>query len=160
MDTKHRKDRLQYLLQRQDKKNKRSITSSLFDECIQTLGKQTIILSSEKSKEIYKDFSAEYKITFYGRIEWSNYGFIELTTEIIENIKTYIDISKEMFVLWSHSEDPVIQITLESALKNLNDVTAVSPDIWLYRPNEFVIEIFHDGVIRGHKKYSPQHPIT
>lgn len=63
MDTKHRKDRLQYLLQRQDKKNRRIITSSLFDECIQTLGKQTIIFSSEKSKEIYKDFSAKYKIT-------------------------------------------------------------------------------------------------
>ncbi|WP_440961562.1 hypothetical protein ACN6KS_05855 [Paenibacillus nitricinens] len=119
---------------------------------------ETIIFSSEKSKEIYKGFNTEYKITFYGRIEWSNYDFIELTAEIIENIKTYIDCSNEMYVLWSHSEDPVIQNTLESALKNLNDVTAVSPDVWLYRPNEFVIEIFHDGVIRGHKKYSPQPP--
>ncbi|WP_313642077.1 hypothetical protein [Paenibacillus sp.] len=153
MDTKHRKDRLQYLLQHQDNKNRRIITSSLFDECIQTLGKQTIIFSSEKSKEIYKDFSAEYKITFYGRIEWSNYDFIEITAEVIENNKTYIDSSNEMYVLWSHGEDPVVQTTLESALENLSNITAVSPDVWFYRPNEFVIEIFHDGVIRGHKKY-------
>ncbi|MEK3662173.1 hypothetical protein NSQ29_21610 [Paenibacillus sp. FSL F4-0236] len=153
MDTKHRQDRLQYLLQHQDKKNKKIITSSLFDECIQTLGKQTLIFSSEKSKEIYKDFSAEYEITFYGRIEWSNYDFIEITAEVIENNTRYIDRSNEMYVLWSHGENPVIQTTLESALKNLNNITAVSPDIWFYRPNEFVIEIFHDGVIRGHKKY-------
>lgn len=149
MDIKHRKERLQYLMEREHQKNNRLITSPLFDECIKALGKQTVIFSSEKSEGIFEEFCAEYKITSYGRIEWSSYDFFEITGEALQNNKILMDSSTQTFVLWSHGKDPVIQTTIKSVIENLDDITAVSSDVWLYQPHLFVIEIFHDGIIRG-----------
>lgn len=55
-------------------------------------------------------------------------------------------------LLWSHGSDPVIKAKLNQIVKNLQDVTAVSPDLWVYREERQVIEIFHDGIVRVMQK--------
>ncbi|WP_428829526.1 CDI toxin immunity protein [Paenibacillus durus] len=52
-----------------------------------------------------------------------------------------------MYIVWSHGTNPVLEAGLEKIIKNIDDVTAVSPDVWLYKPNKYVIEFFHEGTI-------------
>ncbi|MNC49980.1 hypothetical protein D3C81_1088690 [compost metagenome] len=152
MDAKDRKKRLQLLLERQAIINKNAQINPCFEECIDALGENTIIYSQDKSQKIYKDFSSEYKITFYGRIQWSAYDYSEINAKDIKNNKVGIDSANEAYVLWSHGSDPVIRTTLKAAFNNFDLLSALSPDIWLYEPHKFVIEIFHDGIMRVLRK--------
>lgn len=141
-----RKKKLQNLLERHKQKIQVKETSSLFNECIAELGEDTIIFSKEKSAEIYKSFENEFKITFYGRVEWTLCEYEELDLYTLRT--TYANKDENYNILWSHGSDPVIQASIKKVLEHLDDVTAVSPDIWLYKENECMIEIFHDGIIR------------
>ncbi|GBG08000.1 hypothetical protein PAT3040_02567 [Paenibacillus agaridevorans] len=146
MDKNERKTRLQTLLERQKLKNQMKDTSKLFDECIVTLGDGIFVFSKEKSTEIYKTFENEYKFTFYGRVEWNLYECEEID---LSTLKTqYAKTDETCFILWSHGSDPVIKAKINNVLEHIDIVMAVSPDVWLYRNNEYVIEIFHDGIIR------------
>lgn len=99
----------------------------------------------------YKLFEAEFKINLYGRIEWDSYKAYE---EMDENTfgNRYMNQEEYYYILWSHGSDPVIKARLNQIVKNLEDVTAVSPDIWIYREERQVIEIFHDGIVRVMQK--------
>lgn len=146
MDKLGRLIRLQTLLDRQKYRNSLKKTSLLFDECIDALGDGTIILSKEKSDEVYKAFGDENQITFFGRVEWSLYEFEEI--DLLALRARYEIKDETVYILWSHGSDPVIQVKINNVLEHFYDVTAVSPDIWMYKENECMIEIFHDGIIR------------
>ncbi|AIQ14294.1 CDI toxin immunity protein [Paenibacillus durus] len=146
MDAKSRKAKLQLLLERQKLKAQKKGTSSFFDECMEALGEGTVIFSNEKTEEIYTAFQNEYQITFFGRIDWTKYEFEEIDLKTLETL--YLMKDEEGYVLWSHGFDPVIQAKMNKIIENINEVTAVSPDVWLYKENNYVIEIFHDGIIR------------
>ncbi|WP_422661440.1 hypothetical protein ACK8P5_10890 [Paenibacillus sp. EC2-1] len=49
-----------------------------------------------------------------------------------------------------------MQTTIKNAFKHLDDLTSVAPNLWLYKPSKYVIEIFHDGTIRKMHKYKDQ----
>lgn len=88
-----------------------------------------------------------------GRIEWekvSNHAEVNTIDEIIsfldQNVNEY---SNVVYVIWDEGILPVIQTTLYKVLKDIDDVTAVSFDTWIFSPSkEYVIEIFHDGEVR------------
>jgi hypothetical protein len=142
-----RKRKLEVLLKRNKWRNEEKDRSMLFDECLVALGSDVIVLSEKKSKEIYRAFEEEFKVTFYGRIEWDIYKEHE---KIDENTfkKQYRDQEEKHYILWSHGSDPVIEVGMDQIVRSLDDVTAVSPDLWIYKENKQVIEIFHDGIIR------------
>lgn len=146
MDEKGRKLKLQTLLERQKLKDQAKHTSLLFDECIAALGDGTIILSKEKTGELYKAFESEFNVTFFGRVEWSLYEYEEMDIDTLK--ANFANEDKILYLIWSHGSDPVIQVSVKKVLEHLDDVTAVSPDIWLYSENGCMIEIFHDGIIR------------
>lgn len=111
------------------------------------LGSDVIVLSDKKSKEIYRSFEEELKITFYGRIEWDLYEeYEEIDENTFEN--RYANQEESHYLLWGHGSDPVIEAKMNQIVRSLDDVTAISPDVWIYQKNRQVIEIFHDGIIR------------
>ncbi|WP_139168908.1 hypothetical protein [Paenibacillus polysaccharolyticus] len=138
-------------MKRNKLKNEERLTSVLFEECLAVLGSDVIVMTDERSKEIYKLFEAEFKINLYGRIEWDSYKAYE---EMDENTfgNRYMNQEEYYYILWSHGSDPVIKARLNQIVKNLEDVTAVSPDIWVYREERQVIELFHDGIVRVMQK--------
>ena len=140
-----RKIRLERLLEKQKRKLKEDY-SALFYECVESLGDGTIILSKEESKNIYERFQMEYPITFYGRIDWDSVRHRIITIDELPDLIN--DYSKEFNVLWSHGSNPIIKTNLNKLLKNFKDVYSVSPDVWIYSENEYVVEFFHDGIFR------------
>lgn len=150
MDAKNSKLRLQTLLGRQKIKSQKKETSVLFDECIAELGDETIIFSNERTSEIYRLFKCEFKFTFYGRIDWSLYEYEEIDINTLRNF--YADNDDICYVIWSHGSDAVIQANINKVLEHLDEVTAVSPDVWLFKENEYLVELFHDGIIRRTSK--------
>lgn len=145
------KRKLELLLERNKLINEEKATNVLFEECLVALGSDVIVLDDKKSKEIYRKFEREFKVTFYGQIEWDFYKEHE---KIDENTfkKRYRGQEERYYILWSHGSDPVIEVGMNQIVRSLDDVTAVSPDQWIYKENKQVIEIFHDGIIRGLNK--------
>ncbi|MFD2699560.1 hypothetical protein ACFSVM_03705 [Paenibacillus shunpengii] len=139
-----RKLKLERRLEKQKRKSKEEY-SVLFKECIASLSEGTIIYSQEQSNRIYNDLPEKYEFTTYGRVNMEVHVFEELT---INDLLNHITKKEKCIVLWSHGNDPVIQVDLAEAINNLDEILAVSPDVWLYRVDEYVIEFLHDGVIR------------
>lgn len=147
MKNSERMRKLEALLERNKWKNRKKKTSVLFEECLVALGSDVIILSDQKSKEIYRSFEENFKITFYGRIEWDLYRkYEEMDEKIFKN--RFVNEEERYYLLWSHGSDPVIEAKMSQIVRSLDDVTVVSPDVWIYVENKQVIEIFHDGIIR------------
>nr|WP_227495998.1 hypothetical protein [Bacillus mycoides] len=62
-------------------------------------------------------------------------------------------LESKVYVLWSTGTVPVLYTNLNNALHNIDDVTAVGSDTYLFCPNNFVIEFYHEGeIIIGLKK--------
>lgn len=149
MDAKTRSQRLKILLDRQSLMNQKYNPSTLFIECIEALGDNTIIFSPDKTKEIYNNFTNEYEVTFYGRIEWTKYTYEEINIEAVTRLEVFSGIQdNDVYILWSHGDDPVIQTTIRNAFIHIEELASVTSDVWLYKPSKYVIEIFHDGIIR------------
>ncbi|WP_053217782.1 CDI toxin immunity protein [Virgibacillus senegalensis] len=125
---------------------------SLFDECIEALGEDVHVFSDNNREQILSDFENSFPFK-WGRIEWekvSNHAEVNTVDEIIsfldQNVNEY---SNVVYVIWDEGTLPIIQTTLDKVLKNIDDVTAVSFDTWIFSPSTgYVIEIFHDGEVR------------
>lgn len=144
--------RLQQLLHKQKQKMKKvSGYGVLFEECVEALGAGTVILSEEKSKEIYHHLANTYPITSWARIDWDQIKSkmkIESGTEIASQIKQVLeDAGGEVFILWSHGDQPVLQAKLDSVFRAIDDVTAVSADTFILSPSRYIIEFHHEGEI-------------
>lgn len=151
MKESERRARLRALLDRNELKRKLAGTSLLFDECIVSLGNDVVILSDEKSKEVYGSFEREFKITSYGRIDWNQCDeYEEISVNTFKS--RFANQAESGYLLWSHGSDPVIMAGLSQVAGSLDEIMAVSPDVWIYQVNRQVIEIFHDGTIRVMKK--------
>jgi uncharacterized phage-associated protein len=140
-----RKWRLDKLLYRQKMKQVVAY-GDLFDECVEALGDGTVLLSIDKSEEIYDCLQKSYPFTPRSRIDW-----MEIKSKIaINNYNEIIPrlINKEneiveyVFILWSHGNFPVLQTQLQLAI-----VIAVSSDTFIYAPSKFVIEFHHEGEV-------------
>lgn len=142
-----RKRKLQALLKRNKLINEEKDTDVLLEECLVALGSDVIALNDQKSKEIYRSFEETFKVTFYGRIEWNLYRkYEEMDEDTFKN--QHANEEERYYLLWSHGLAPVIEANMSQIIRSLDNVTAVSPDVWIYKENKQVIEIFHDGIIR------------
>ncbi|AFH64107.1 CDI toxin immunity protein [Paenibacillus caseinilyticus] len=120
--------------------------SPLFLDCIQALGEGTRICSREESDRLYARLQGEYPFTSYGRIDWERVPHQALLQKDVQ--LSAVSGSKEYWILWSHGDAPVIRTSLRKLLEQLDEVTAVSPDVWAYREGEEVVEWAHDGSCR------------
>ncbi|RXZ80721.1 hypothetical protein EBB07_17180 [Paenibacillaceae bacterium] len=73
---------------------------TLFNKCIRKLGNQCVVMSEEKSVEIFEDLQKEIPFTFYGRVDWDNF---------IQNAQFNwgeIPIDQRVFILWDNAMHP------------------------------------------------------
>jgi len=149
-DVKGRKWRLEQLL------NKQKVQDAvgygvLFDECIEALGAETVILSDDESNEIYHNLQKSYPITSWGRIDWEQIRskvIIEKITEIDTQINQVLgEVGEEVYILWSTGSQPVLKSQLSTVIKAIDDVLAVGADSFVFSPSRFIIEFHHDGEI-------------
>ena len=145
-ETQKRKVRLEQLLNQQKRRNN-SDYSVLFNECIHAMERGIFLYSDQETRNIYNKFQQQYPILLYGRIDWDNVDHSEVTLEEVKE-RFQDQQLEECYVLWSHGDDPVIKAKVIGVLKNFDNVSAVSPDVWLFKENKYVIEFFHDGIYR------------
>ncbi|MFD3449871.1 hypothetical protein ACFDTO_35430 [Microbacteriaceae bacterium 4G12] len=125
----------------------------LFNECIESLGENTLIFSQEKSNEIAKDLMEMFPYTFSGKIDWNRikkHLVVRNIDELLFQIKTRIqDFNEQVFVVWDNYEIPVISTNLDRVFQSIDDVDAVSFYYWIFNSNyRFVIEIQDEETIR------------
>lgn len=125
---------------------------TLFDECLEVLGKNKKVLTECKTSQVFKSFMSTYPITKWGVIDWSAVdnkfivGKIGDIKHIIETHKPNADYT--IYILWNDSSLPSIKSDLDNILNVIDDITAVSFDTWIYSEKEkYVIEFYHDGKI-------------
>lgn len=145
MKVNQRKKRLEYLLE-QHKMRKQKDYGALFDECLIALGDNVTIFSKERSIELYSTFQDKVPFTQYARIDWSKMN----NNKNINHVMEFAHILKQeyVYIYWSYGTFPVLRVQIDKVIKVFHDVTAVSADTYLYVPNKYVIEIYHEGEMR------------
>lgn len=124
----------------------------LLEECIDALGKGTIVLSNQETIEIFKTFSNTLPITKWGRIDWEKIDK-KIRVDSVNEILKYLHeqdkcVDSDIFVLWDEATLPAIQSDLNQVIKVIDDVTAVSFDTWLLSPIiKYVVEFYHNGEV-------------
>lgn len=120
---------------------------TLFDECIEALGNNAVLLSEEESRNVFQQFQAKYPLNSFLKIKWEDYDnkrIFKHSNEIITEVKEDISV----YIIWDNARLPVLESDLGSVLQVIDDVTAVSFDTWIYNPEKnFLIEFHHDGKI-------------
>lgn len=124
-----------------------------FEECIEALGEQAIILENKEIQELVTDkMEKSFPITSWGRINWEKVNkkiTIQSVYDLIPLLKkTEKKVAEPIYIVWDDAGIPLIKSKLEPIIKNIDDVTAVSFDTWLYCPSEgWIVEFHHDGEI-------------
>ena len=151
-DRSSRRWKMQQKLRALKTKN-RNATNPLFNECIESLGEETLIFSQNKSQQIANTLINSFPITVSGRINWEQIDnqLIALNKEqlisLIKENKPGFD--EQIFILWDNYEIPVISTNLDKVFQSLVDVEAVSFYYWLLdKEYRFVIEINDEELIR------------
>ncbi|MDF3554732.1 hypothetical protein LAV92_23690 [Bacillus cereus] len=127
-------------------------TNPLFNECIESLGAETLIFSQNKSQQIVNTLINSFPITVSGRIDWEQIDnqLIALNKEqLISLIKeNKPDFDEQIFILWDNNEIPVISTNLDKVFQSLVDIDAVSFYFWLLdKEYKFIIEIKSEEMI-------------
>ncbi|WP_010243289.1 CDI toxin immunity protein [Acetivibrio cellulolyticus] len=149
--SKERKDRIQQLIEINRLKKVKPY-SLLFEECLEVLKQDVVILSDSESSEIYRRLQSDFPFESWGRIAWSKVKnkvqFNEIS-DILSFFKSKIGITdSKVYILWGYGDDPVIQTNLKDAINSISHINAVGGDQWVYSPeNKYVIEFYHEGEI-------------
>lgn len=61
---------------------------------------------------------------------------------LVENV---VDI--RAYILWDNALFPAVESKLSIIIENIDDIKKMSFDTWIYAPEEFVIEFYHEGEI-------------
>ncbi|MBZ8121733.1 hypothetical protein CN961_25965 [Bacillus thuringiensis] len=135
------------------KTKNRNDTNPLFNECLESLGNETLIFSQEKSQQIATILMNLFPITVSGRIDWEQIDnqFIASNKEqLISLIRAnQLDFDEQIFIIWDNYEIPVVSTNLDKVFQSLVDVDAVSFYYWLLdKEYRFVIEINDEELIR------------
>ncbi|PEE79982.1 hypothetical protein COO15_25520 [Bacillus toyonensis] len=138
---------------RELKTKNRSDTNPLFNECLESLGNETLISSQEKSQQIATTLMNLFPITVSGRIDWE-----QIDTQLIASNKKQLislirahqlDFDEQIFIIWDNYEIPVVSTNLDKVFQSLVDVDAVSFYYWLLdKEYRFVIEINNEELIK------------
>ncbi|MEI4616096.1 hypothetical protein [Bacillus cereus] len=135
------------------KTKNRNDTNPLFNECLESLGNETVIFPQEKSQQIATILMNLFPITVSGRIDWEQIDnqFIASNKEqLISLIRAnQLDFDEQIFIIWDNYEIPVVSTNLGKVFQSLVDVDAVSFYYWLLdKEYRFVIEINDEELIR------------
>ncbi|PGF06099.1 hypothetical protein COM59_26335 [Bacillus pseudomycoides] len=135
------------------KTKSRNDTNPLFNECLESLGDETLIFSQEKSQQIATNLINSFPITVSGKIDWEqidNQLIVPNKERLISLIRTNkLDFDEQIFILWDNYEIPVVSTSLDKVFQSLIDVDAVSFYYWLLdKEYRFVIEIKDEEMIR------------
>ncbi|WP_141507158.1 CDI toxin immunity protein [Bacillus toyonensis] len=138
---------------RELKTKNRSDTNPLFNECLESLGNETLISSQEKSQQIATTLMNLFPIAVSGRIDWE-----QIDTQLIASNKKQLislirahqlDFDEQIFIIWDNYEIPVVSTNLDKVFQSLVDVDAVSFYYWLLdKEYRFVIEINNEELIK------------
>ena len=138
---------------RELKTKNRNDTNPLFNECLESLGDETLIFSQEKSQQIATTLMNLFPITISGRIDWEqidNQLIASNKEQLISLIRAkQLDFNEQIFILWDNYEIPVVSTNLNTVFQSLVDVDAVSFYYWLLdKEYRFVIEIIDEELIK------------
>ncbi|EOQ22670.1 MULTISPECIES: CDI toxin immunity protein [Bacillus] len=138
---------------RELKTKNRNDTNPLFNECLESLGNETLIFSQKKSQQIATTLIDLFPITVSGRIDWEQIDnqFIALNKkQLISLIRpNQLDFDEQIFIIWDNFKIPVVSTNLDKVFQSLVDVEAVSFYYWLLdKEYRFVIEINDEELIR------------
>ncbi|WP_141550243.1 hypothetical protein [Bacillus thuringiensis] len=138
---------------RELKTKNRNDTNPLFNECLESLGDETLIFSQEKSQQITTNLINLFPITVSGRIDWEQIDNQLITSnkeQLISLIRAnQLDFDEQIFIIWDNHEIPVVSTNLDKVFQSLVDVDAVSFYYWLLNKEyRFVIEINDEELIR------------
>ncbi|HDR7869696.1 hypothetical protein QL993_09235 [Bacillus wiedmannii] len=138
---------------RELKTKNRNDTNPLFNECLESLGNETLIFSQKKSQQIATTLIDLFPITVSGRIDWEQIDnqFIALNKkQLISLIRAnQLDFDEQIFIIWDNFKIPVVSTNLDKVFQSLVDVEAVSFYYWLLdKEYRFVIEINDEELIR------------
>ncbi|WP_265939364.1 CDI toxin immunity protein [Bacillus thuringiensis] len=151
-DSSSRQWKMQQKLRELKTKN-RNDTNPLFNECLESLGDETLIFSQEKSQQIATNLMNLFPITVSGRIDWEqidNQLIASNKEQLISLIRAnQLDFDEQIFIIWDNYEIPVVSTNLDKVFQSLVDVDAVSFYYWLLNKEyRFVIEIHEEELIR------------
>ncbi|MBA2937462.1 hypothetical protein HZF08_04035 [Paenibacillus sp. CGMCC 1.16610] len=145
-----RKWRMQQLISKQKLKHKKEY-GVLFEECMNVLGNEVSILSKVDGEEAYDCLQKTYPFSPWSRIDWEHVSskmVVDNAKELEKYLSKEFDESDEnVFILWSYGDFPVLKTQLQKALEVIDDLRAVSSDIFILSPSRFVIECYHEGEI-------------
>ncbi|PEJ44926.1 hypothetical protein CN672_22380 [Bacillus wiedmannii] len=135
------------------KTKNRNDTNPLFNECLESLGNETVIFLQEKSQQIATILMNSFPITVSGRIDWEQIDnqFIASNKEqLISLIRAnQLDFDEQIFIIWDNYEIPVVSTNLDKVFQSLVDVDAVSFYYWLLdKEYRFVIGMNNEELIR------------
>lgn len=115
--------------------------ASLYDECLEKLGEQARVLTEEETIELFDDLQDSFPFTSYGRIDWESVKLKKPYS--LETIVTSLE--TRVFILWDNAIFPAIESTMSQIINALSSIKKVSFDTWIFLPNGFVIEFYHEG---------------
>lgn len=120
--------------------------ATLLEECIEILGVDVEILNKEKEEKLIEAFEKNVKFGVHG-IDWTNYpNYIEIkdANELLNYLK-----EQKCYILWDEFSTPTIKSKLSTVINNIDDVTAVAFDTYLFDWEfSWVVEFHHEGKIR------------
>ncbi len=138
---------------RELKTKNRNDTNPLFNECLESLGDETLIFSQEKSQQIATNLMNLFPITVSERIDWEQIDDQLIASnkeQLISLIRAnQLDFDEQIFIIWDNYEIPVVSTNLDKVFQSLVDVDAVSFYYWLLdKEYRFVIELNDEELIR------------
>ncbi|TKI13778.1 hypothetical protein FC696_09780 [Bacillus wiedmannii] len=138
---------------RELKTKNRNDTNPLFNECLESLGSETLIFSQEKSQQIATTLINLFPITVSGRIDWEQIDSQLIASnkkQLISLIRAnQLDFNEQIFIIWDNYEIPVVCTNLDKVFQSLVDVDAVSFYYWLLDTEyKFIIEINNEELIK------------
>lgn len=117
----------------------------LLQECIGYTGAK--ILNHEEGNKILEEIQEKIPFTVYGRVDFDKFKFQNII-ESISSIHELITISEEFYVMWDNVNLPCLKSELNSIIKFIDDVKAVSFDTWVVSLDyNTIIEFYHEGEI-------------
>ncbi|MCU5556203.1 hypothetical protein OCB15_25190 [Bacillus cereus] len=138
---------------RELKTKNRNVINPLFNECLESLGNETLIFSQEKSQQIATTLINSFPITGLGRVDWEqidNHLIASNKEQLISLIRAHqLDFDEQIFIIWDNYEIPVVRTNLDKVFQSLVDIDAVSFYYWLLDTEyRFIIEINNEELIK------------
>ncbi len=126
--------------------------NDLFEECLEALGNNAVVLSPAKSDDIVDLLEKSVPIYEGGsRIDWNKVDekiYLDSPRETVEALTKLLqgNIDTSIYLMWNDGELLVIKTDLHAVLDNFDDVTCVSFETWFFNPSQgYIIEYYYLG---------------